>query len=292
MQLTCRYLANLCALQENHKQIIMWLALQNPSMFVLISILRSTILKYKKLNSLILGQYRYGGEWEGHRVGWVVATAKIKKWDDGNGRVQSGQYVHMYSQWANIPLQGLDGHALTIEAISSPHCWFRAYHWHYFTSCEYTWLAKTPRKSRPVDISQWRQWPCIVIFSVAISWAIKWTLWILTEPVTYMNHLLPLLKPLIGTASIKQGLFSCITSHMHACRFYSVIMLIPKYVNLNFEMVPPSWLFIWNMCMSSMMCCVRKKCWRNVHKSGSSDFWGCDPVWNHGPTRAEQRGDR
>ena len=48
--------------------------------------------------SLNLGQHRYGGEWLGCRVGWVVAKAETKKEDDTNGKIQSGYDFHMYSQ--------------------------------------------------------------------------------------------------------------------------------------------------------------------------------------------------
>ena len=54
-------------------------------------------------------------------------------------------------------------HILTMGAISGSNCQFRALHWHHFTSCEFKWSVKTSWKSRPVDISQWRQWACIVI---------------------------------------------------------------------------------------------------------------------------------
>ena len=40
----------------------------------------------------------------------------------------------MYSQKANILLQGLDRRALTVAAISGLHCQIVALHWHNFTS--------------------------------------------------------------------------------------------------------------------------------------------------------------
>ena len=69
----------------------------------------------------------------------------------------------MYPQWANIPLQGLDRCALTVGAISGPTA-----------KPEPCFGAISPIvglrgrqnalwKSRPVDISQWRQRTCIVI---------------------------------------------------------------------------------------------------------------------------------
>ena len=85
--------------------------------------------------------------WEWVGVGWVVAKAKTKKQDNTNGRARSGYDVHMYPQWANNPLQGLDKHILTVEAISGPHYQIKALHWHHFTNCEFTWSAKsTPKK--------------------------------------------------------------------------------------------------------------------------------------------------
>ena len=76
--------------------------------------------------------------WEGHGVGWVVAKAKTKKQDNTNSRVYSGYDVHIYPQWANIPLQGLDRRVLTVVAIAGSHCQIKALHWHHFTSCDFT----------------------------------------------------------------------------------------------------------------------------------------------------------
>ena len=73
-------------------------------------------------------------------VGWVVAKSKTKKQDNANGRAYSGYDVHMYPQWVSNPLQGLDRHILTVEAI---HCQIRARYWHHFTSCEFTWSVKS-----------------------------------------------------------------------------------------------------------------------------------------------------
>ena len=79
----------------------------------------------------------------GARVGWMVAKAKTKKQDDTNSRVASEYDVHMYPQRANILLQGLNRHGLTVEAISGPHCQIGAVHWHHITSREFTWLVKS-----------------------------------------------------------------------------------------------------------------------------------------------------
>ena len=84
----------------------------------------------------------------------------------------------MHPQRPNIPLQGLDRRVLTIRAISGPHCQIGVLHWCHFTSCGFTWSEKALWtrlwRSRSVDISQWRQWTCIVInFSAAISWGNK-----------------------------------------------------------------------------------------------------------------------
>ena len=71
-------------------------------------------------------------------VDQVEATAKTKKQDHVNGSVQSGYDVYMYPQWASSPLQGLDIHVLTVGVISGLHCQFNIYHWHQFTSHEFT----------------------------------------------------------------------------------------------------------------------------------------------------------
>ena len=68
--------------------------------------------------------------------------AKTRKQDDTNSRVQSSYDVYMYPQRANIPLQGLDRCALTVGAISGPHCQIEGLHWYHFTSCGFTWLAE------------------------------------------------------------------------------------------------------------------------------------------------------
>ena len=46
-----------------------------------------------------------------------------------------------------IPLQGLDRCALTVGAVSGPHCQIGALHWCHFASREFIWSAKsTPEK--------------------------------------------------------------------------------------------------------------------------------------------------
>ena len=54
-------------------------------------------------------------------MGWKSAgvecvLAKAKK-DDTNDRFHSGYDIHMYPQWVNNPLQGLDRCVLTVGAI-------------------------------------------------------------------------------------------------------------------------------------------------------------------------------
>ena len=48
-----------------------------------------------------------------------------------------------HAQRANIPLQGLDKHALTVGAISGPHSQLEALLWCHFTSRGFTWSAKS-----------------------------------------------------------------------------------------------------------------------------------------------------
>ena len=81
----------------------------------------ASFLRIFSWNSLILGQYILGGGREGRGVGWVVAKAQTKKKQDTNSIVQSSYDVYMHLQRANIPLKGLDRHALTVGAISDPH---------------------------------------------------------------------------------------------------------------------------------------------------------------------------
>ena len=79
---------------------------------------------------------------KGLTVGWVVATAKSK-----NGTTQIAELrvamMSTYSQWVNIPLQGLDRHVLTLGAILGLHCQIRAFHWHHLTNRKFTWLAES-----------------------------------------------------------------------------------------------------------------------------------------------------
>ena len=49
----------------------------------------------------------------------------------------------MHPQRANIPLQGLDRHALTVGAISGSHSQPGALLWRHFTSRGFTWSAKS-----------------------------------------------------------------------------------------------------------------------------------------------------
>ena len=48
----------------------------------------------------------------------------------------------MHSQRTNIPLQGLDRHALTVGAISGPHTQLGALLWRHFSSHGFTWSTK------------------------------------------------------------------------------------------------------------------------------------------------------
>ena len=50
--------------------------------------------------------------------------------------------MYMHPQRTNIPLQGLDRHALTVRAISGPHSQIGALLWRHFTSRGFTWSAK------------------------------------------------------------------------------------------------------------------------------------------------------
>ena len=80
--------------------------------------------------------------WVGGAQGGMLAKTKTKKQDDTNSRVKSDYDVHMYPQKVNIPLKGLDRHALTVGAILGPHCQIEALLWHHFTNHGFTWLAK------------------------------------------------------------------------------------------------------------------------------------------------------
>ena len=51
--------------------------------------------------------------------------------------------MYMHPQRANIPLQGLDGHALTVGAISGPPNQLGALLWRHFASRGFTWSAKS-----------------------------------------------------------------------------------------------------------------------------------------------------
>ena len=51
--------------------------------------------------------------------------------------------MYLHPQRANIPLQGLDRHALTVGDISDPHSQIGALLWYHFTSRGFTWSAKS-----------------------------------------------------------------------------------------------------------------------------------------------------
>ena len=111
--------------------------------------------------------------WEWVGLGWVVAKSKTKKQDNTNGRAYSGYDVHMYPQWVNSPLQGLDRHTLTVETISGIHCQIRARHWHLFTICEFTWSAKKHSGKADLLILSSIGDKHVYLSSVVISWGNK-----------------------------------------------------------------------------------------------------------------------
>ena len=55
--------------------------------------------------------------------------------------------MYVYPQRANIPLQGLDRRALTVEAISGLHNQIGALLWRHLTSRGFTWSAKSTGKT-------------------------------------------------------------------------------------------------------------------------------------------------
>ena len=77
-------------------------------------------------------------------MGLAVSKAKTNKQDDTMVDFRVAMYdIHMHPQTANIPLQGLDRHVLTVGAISGLHCQIGILHWCYFTSCGFTWSEKS-----------------------------------------------------------------------------------------------------------------------------------------------------
>ena len=54
--------------------------------------------------------------------------------------------MYMHPQRANIPLQGLDRHALTVGAISDPHSQLGALLWHHFTSRGFIYVYMVGKK--------------------------------------------------------------------------------------------------------------------------------------------------
>ena len=65
-----------------------------------------------------------------------------------------------------------DVYCITMGAISVPHFQIGALHWHHFTSCAFTWLAKSSGKADQSTLAS-RSSDYAQLFSVAISWAIK-----------------------------------------------------------------------------------------------------------------------
>ena len=84
-------------------------------------------------NSIILDQC-IGRE--GRRPGGVGGGKKLKQRRNKTqiSRVQGSYDVYLHPQRINIPLQGLDKHALTVGAISGPHRQIGALLWRHFTS--------------------------------------------------------------------------------------------------------------------------------------------------------------
>ena len=74
-----------------------------------------------------------------------VGGGKTLKKEDTNSIVQSTYNVYIHPQRANIQLQGLDRHALTVGAISVPlsQLAIGAHLWCHFTSHGFTWSAKS-----------------------------------------------------------------------------------------------------------------------------------------------------
>ena len=98
--------------------------------------------------------------WVGGARGWDGWWQKLNQRGnnyDTNSRVQSNYDVYLLPQRTNIPLQGLDRHALTVEVISGPHSEIEALLWHHYTIVDLHGRQKAFRESRPVDFSQWRQ---------------------------------------------------------------------------------------------------------------------------------------
>ena len=71
--------------------------------------------------------------------------------------------VYMYAQRANIPLQDLDRCALTVETVSGPTAKLEPSFGAISPVIDLHSQQEALWKSRPVAISQWRQWTCIGI---------------------------------------------------------------------------------------------------------------------------------
>ena len=106
-------------------------------------------------NSLILGQCILGGGW------WQKINQRRKKTQTVEFRVaMTRTCTH---ERDNIPLQGLYRQTCTDSGSHiRSHSQLGALLWRHFTSRRHG-EQKAFRESRPVDISQWRQWTCIVI---------------------------------------------------------------------------------------------------------------------------------
>ena len=78
----------------------------------------------------------------GTGVGWVVEKVKTKKQDDTKVEFRVVLMSTCTHKVANIHLEGLDRHVVTMGAISVPHWKIVALYWRHFTSCGFTWSEK------------------------------------------------------------------------------------------------------------------------------------------------------
>ena len=81
----------------------------------------------------------YIREWVGRAWGWGGWWQRLKQRSKMTQMVEfivvvTSTCIHK----ANIPLQGLDRHLLTMGAISGPHCQIRALHWHHLQGRSWT----------------------------------------------------------------------------------------------------------------------------------------------------------
>ena len=84
-------------------------------------------------------------------------------WQRLKQRNKTIQNDRMYSKRANISLQGLDRHVLTVGATSGPTAKLETSIAAISPVVDLHGWKQALRRSKPVDISQWRQLTCIVI---------------------------------------------------------------------------------------------------------------------------------